>query len=45
LGWSPAESFVSGLRKTVRWYLENRGWSERIRSGAYQSWIREHYGA
>jgi dTDP-glucose 4,6-dehydratase len=43
-GWSPAESFVSGLRKTVRWYLENRGWSERIRSGAYQSWIREHYG-
>jgi len=44
LGWSPAESFVSGLRKTVRWYLENRGWSERVRSGAYQSWIREHYG-
>ena len=45
LGWSPAESFVSGLWKTVRWYLENRGWSERVRSGAYQSWIREHYGA
>jgi dTDP-glucose 4,6-dehydratase len=45
LGWSPAESFTSGLRKTVRWYLENRGWSERIRSGAYQSWILEHYGA
>jgi len=44
LGWSPAESFVSGLRKTVRWYLENRGWSDRIRSGAYQSWIREQYG-
>jgi dTDP-glucose 4,6-dehydratase len=44
LGWSPAESFASGLRKTVIWYLGNRGWSERIRNGAYQSWIREQYG-
>jgi dTDP-glucose 4,6-dehydratase len=44
LGWSPAESFTSGLRKTVAWYLENREWSERIRSGEYQTWIREHYG-
>jgi dTDP-D-glucose 4,6-dehydratase len=33
------------LRKTVRCYLENRDWSERVRSGAYQSRIREHYGA
>jgi dTDP-glucose 4,6-dehydratase len=45
LGWSPAESFVSGLRKTVRWYLDHPGWSERIRSGQYQSWMREQYGA
>ncbi len=45
LRWSPAESFESGLRKTVRWYLENRGWSDRIRSGEYQSWIREQYGS
>jgi dTDP-glucose 4,6-dehydratase len=44
LGWSPAESFASGLRKTVQWYLENRSWSERIRSGEYQTWIREQYG-
>ncbi|MHB8908865.1 MAG: dTDP-glucose 4,6-dehydratase [Syntrophales bacterium] len=44
LGWSPAESFPSGLRKTVRWYIGNRAWSERIVSGAYQSWIREQYG-
>ena len=44
LGWSPAESFATGLRKTVRWYLENKGWSDRIRSGEYQSWIREQYG-
>jgi dTDP-glucose 4,6-dehydratase len=44
LGWSPAESFASGLRKTVRWYIDNRSWSERIRSGEYQSWICEQYG-
>jgi dTDP-glucose 4,6-dehydratase len=43
LGWSPAESFASGLRKTVRWYLDHLAWSERIRSGEYQSWIREQY--
>ena len=44
LGWRPAESFASGLRKTVLWYLEHKEWSERVRSGAYQSWIREQYG-
>jgi dTDP-glucose 4,6-dehydratase len=45
LGWTPAESFATGLRKTVWWYLENKGWSERIRSGEYQSWISEQYGS
>jgi dTDP-glucose 4,6-dehydratase len=44
LGWSPAESFTTGLRKTVRWYLDHRDWANRIRSGEYQSWIREQYG-
>ncbi len=44
LGWSPAESFASGLRKTVRWYIDNRAWCERVRSGEYRSWIREQYG-
>ncbi len=44
LGWKPAESFASGLRKTVLWYLEHKEWSERVRSGTYQSWIREQYG-
>jgi dTDP-glucose 4,6-dehydratase len=44
LGWSPAESFTSGLRKTVGWYIENRNWSDRVRSGEYRSWIREQYG-
>jgi dTDP-glucose 4,6-dehydratase len=36
LGWSPRETFESGLARTVRWYLENRGWWERIRSGVYR---------
>ena len=36
LGWSPAESFDSGLRKTVAWYLENRAWWTRIREGVYR---------
>lgn len=36
LGWTPRESFDSGLRRTVQWYLENRSWWERVRSGAYR---------
>ena len=36
LGWKPRETFESGLRKTVRWFLENRGWWERVRSGVYR---------
>ena len=44
LGWRPCESFESGLVKTLRWYLEHREWVDRIRSGAYQEWIQEHYG-
>ena len=37
LGWAPRESFESGMEKTVRWYLENQGWCERVLSGAYRS--------
>jgi dTDP-glucose 4,6-dehydratase len=36
LGWTPRESFETGLRRTVEWYLQNRGWWERIRSGVYR---------
>lgn len=36
LGWTPVETFESGLRKTVQWYLDNRTWWERVRSGVYQ---------
>lgn len=44
LGWRPAESLSTGLRKTIDWYLENRDWVARVKSGAYQEWIRQHYG-
>ncbi|MZH02513.1 MAG: NAD-dependent epimerase/dehydratase family protein, partial [Nitrospinae bacterium] len=36
LGWKPEESFETGLRKTVRWYLDNQGWTNRVMSGAYR---------
>ena len=35
LGWKPAEQFESGLRKTVRWYLDHSSWVENVRTGAY----------
>jgi len=44
LGWGPMESFESGLRKTVRWYLDNPPWIDSVRSGEYRDWIRSHYG-
>ncbi|ACO77807.1 dTDP-glucose 4,6-dehydratase [Azotobacter vinelandii CA] len=43
LGWKPAETFESGIRKTVRWYLDNQGWVENITSGAYRDWVSKHY--
>lgn len=43
LGWKPAEQFESGLRKTVRWYLENDEWVNGVRSGAYRDWIEKNY--
>lgn len=45
LGWSPRESFQSGLRKTVEWYLNQNKWVENIKTGAYQTWIKEQYGS
>jgi dTDP-glucose 4,6-dehydratase len=36
LGWKPRETFETGLRKTVEWYLTNRAWWQRIRSGLYR---------
>ena len=45
LGWTPEESFQSGIEKTLAWYLAHPSWIERVRSGAYQDWIREQYEA
>ena len=45
LGWSPKESFGSGLRKTINWYLNQKMWVENIKTGAYQKWIEEQYGS
>lgn len=44
LGWKPQETFESGIRKTVQWYLANQRWVENIKSGAYKSWIEQNYG-
>ena len=43
LQWSPAESFGSGLRRTVQWYLDNQQWVEAITSGEYLKWIGQNY--
>ncbi|MBE7419319.1 MAG: dTDP-glucose 4,6-dehydratase [Ideonella sp.] len=45
LGWRPAETFDSGIRKTVQWYLEHAEWVARVQSGAYRDWVAQHYGA
>ncbi|MDR1462388.1 MAG: GDP-mannose 4,6-dehydratase, partial [Azoarcus sp.] len=43
LGWRPAESFESGLRKTVQWYLANPKWVADVQSGAYRAWVDRQY--
>ena len=43
LGWKPAEQFESGLRKTVRWYLDHASWVDSVRTGAYREWITQNY--
>jgi dTDP-glucose 4,6-dehydratase len=43
LGWRPMERFESGLRKTVRWYLEQGEWINGVRTGAYREWIAKNY--
>ncbi|WLR92971.1 dTDP-glucose 4,6-dehydratase [Shinella zoogloeoides] len=44
LGWKPAETFETGITKTVRWYLDNQDWVENVTSGAYQNWLGQQYG-
>jgi len=44
LGWQPQETFESGLRKTVEWYLANEEWVRGVTSGEYQNWVKKQYG-
>jgi dTDP-glucose 4,6-dehydratase len=44
LGWRPAETFETGIRKTVQWYLDNPEWVARVQSGAYREWLGQQYG-
>ncbi|MGQ9686852.1 MAG: dTDP-glucose 4,6-dehydratase [Thiobacillaceae bacterium] len=43
LGWRPAETFDTGIRKTVAWYLDNLDWVERVTSGEYRKWVEKNY--
>jgi dTDP-glucose 4,6-dehydratase len=45
LGWTPAETFETGIRKTVQWYLDNQAWVANVTSGAYREWVGAQYGA
>jgi dTDP-glucose 4,6-dehydratase len=43
LGWKPAETFETGIRKTVEWYLANPEWVANVQSGAYKEWVSKQY--
>jgi dTDP-glucose 4,6-dehydratase len=43
LGWTPETSIETGIRATIKWYLDHAGWVERVKSGAYRSWIAQQY--
>jgi len=43
LGWKPAETFATGIRKTIQWYLDNADWIANVQSGAYRDWVEKNY--
>jgi dTDP-glucose 4,6-dehydratase len=43
LGWKPTETFETGIRKTVQWYLDNQSWVSNVQSGAYRTWVEKNY--
>lgn len=43
LGWKPAETFETGIRKTVAWYLDNQEWVQNVQSGSYRDWVEKNY--
>ncbi len=45
LGWKPEETFETGIRKTVQWYLDHPDWVDNVTSGNYRNWLAQHYGA
>jgi dTDP-glucose 4,6-dehydratase len=45
LGWRPAETFDTGIRKTVQWYLDHTDWVAHVQSGAYREWVEHQYGS
>jgi dTDP-glucose 4,6-dehydratase len=45
LGFTPGESFETGIRKTVAWYVANEGWWRGVMDGSYREWLRRHYDA
>jgi dTDP-glucose 4,6-dehydratase len=45
LGWKPAETFETGIRKTVQWYLSHPDWVQHVQSGSYREWVNKQYGA
>ena len=45
LGWKPAETFESGIRKTVQWYLDHPDWVAHVQSGAYRDWVQKQYAS
>ena len=44
LGWTPSETFETGIRKTVQWYLDNQSWVTNVQSGSYREWLGKQYG-
>ena len=45
LGWRPAETFASGMRRTVNWYLDHQDWIANVTSGSYRDWVAKHYAS
>ena len=43
LGWKPTETFETGIRKTVAWYLEHQDWVNNVLSGSYRDWLEKNY--
>ena len=43
LGWAPGHDFENGLEETIKWYINNKEWVSRVRSGEYKDWIKKHY--